>query len=259
MKPPAFAYAAPATVEEALALLGPGADVLAGGQSLVPELSFRKRRPDLVVDINRIAGLDGVEETGTGLRIGALVRHAGLERSALVRERCPMLARVVRFVAHPPVRNRGTFCGSIANAHPAAELAAVLAATGGEVELRSRSGERRVPYHRFVKGPFSTARGPGELVTAIHVPAHAAGGFHEITRREREYALAGAVALVRDGAVRIALFGVEGAPRRLEAAERVAADPAALARAVLDDVVADGYRRHLAGVAVVRAVGEALS
>lgn len=256
MKPPRFAYAVPATLDEALGLLRSGADVLAGGQSLVPELSFRERRPELLVDINRIRGLDTIEETDAGLRIGALVRHADLERSALVRERCPMLARVVRFVAHPPVRNRGTVCGSIANAHPAAELAAVLAAGGGEVELRSRSGERRVPHHRFVTGPFTTIRRPDELVTAIHVPAHAAGGFHEITRREREYALAGAVALVEDGAARIGLFGVEASPRRLEAA---AGDPDALARAVRDEVEADDYRRHLAGVAVVRAVQEARS
>ena len=253
MKPPRFAYAAPTSLDEAIGLLGAGADVLAGGQSLVPELSFRDRRPDLLVDINRIPGLDGIEAVDGGLRIGALVRHAALERSALVRERCPLLARVVRFIAHPPVRNRGTVCGSIANAHPAAELAAVLAATGGTVELRSRAGERTVPYHRFVRGPFATARRPDELVTAVHVPAHAAGGFHEITRREREYALAGAVALP-DG--RIALFGVEGAPRRLEAAERAYPDLDAIARAVGDEVSADGYRRHLAAVAVTRAVKE---
>lgn len=273
MKPAPFAYAAPVSLDEALGLLGDGAAVLAGGQSLVPELNIRARRPAALVDINRVPGLDAVELTADGLRIGALVRHAALERSDAVRAHCPLLARIVRFVAHPPVRNRGTFGGSIANAHPAAELAAVVAAAGGAVELRSRTATRVVPHDRFVVGPFATLRRTDELVTAVRVPALAghACGFHEITRREREYAMAGAVVALPRGAVtgaRVALFGVEGRPRRLGAAEalledavRDGVDEPALRRAVAGALEADvdGYRRHLAGVAVARAVADALA
>lgn len=280
MKPARFGYAAPATLDAALGLLDDGVEVLAGGQSLLPLLGLRERTPATLVDINRVSGLDGVEPRADGLRIGALVRHAWLGRDDDVRRQCPLLQAAVRFVAHPPVRNRGTFGGSLANAHPAAELAAVVAAAGGSVELRSGAGVRTLPYADFVRGPFETVRRSDELVVGVRVPSLAgmAWGFHEISRREREYALAGAVVALRveAGAVaraHVATFGVEGAPRRLARTEALALgtplrelaerglDDSARAEVVPreDELVPADYRRWLAGVAVERAVSDAVA
>lgn len=280
MKPAPFAYVRPRTLEEALdALAEDGAVALAGGQSLVPLLNFGDRAPATLVDINAVPGLGTIAPTPDGLTLGGRVRHAQVEHSAAVRERCPLLGAAARLVAHPPVRARGTLGGSLAHGHPCAELAAVVAAADGQIELRSAAGARTVDHETFARGPFDRALDRGELITAVRLPRldGVAWGLHEISRRTREYALAGAVvALAVEGdtviGARVALFGVEDAPRRMTAVERClegvaladagGVDVAAVARdSAIPRVDPDGdspdYRRHVAGVAVERAVAAA--
>ena len=154
MKPAPFAYRAPTSVSEAVALLtehGDEAHVLAGGQSLLPMMALRLARPSMLVDVGRVAELGGLHN-GNGLSIGATVTQRRLERSALVAEHCPLLLQALPLIAHPPIRTRGTIGGSLAHADPAAELPAVAAALDAEVVLRGPGGERVVPVARLLRG-----------------------------------------------------------------------------------------------------------
>ena len=209
MKPVPFDYAAPRTLDEALALLGEHARPLAGGQSLVPQLNFRLARPALLVDLNRIQGLDTIRSEGGTLRIGALVRQRALERSQLVATRFPVLRTAAGHVAHPAIRNRGTVGGSVAHADPAAELPCALAALGARFHVRSPRGSRVLGHDELFLGPFQTALEPDELLVEIEVPPVAEGarqGFAELARTQGDFAVA-CVAVV-DG--RIAVGGVAG-------------------------------------------------
>jgi carbon-monoxide dehydrogenase medium subunit len=177
MKPPPFEYHAVDSAEDAVDLLaehGEDAKVLAGGQSLVPLLALRLARPEHLIDINRVGELASVRDCG-GLRLGALVRHRGVERSTAVAAANPLLATAVRFIGHAAIRNRGTIGGSIAHADPAAELPAVLLALDGEVEATSQRGARRVGASDFFIGYLTTALAPDELLTAVHFPAWVPG------------------------------------------------------------------------------------
>jgi len=211
VKPARFEYHAPASVDEACELLGSleDAKVLAGGQSLIPLLNFRLARPAHLVDINRIAGLEGIYERDGGVAVQALARQAAVEDSELVARVCPLLSDAVRLVAHRVIRNRGTVCGSIAHADPASEIPAVLLALGGSVVARSSRGERTIPADQVFKGVFETALSPDELLVEAWFPASA--GKHAIleeSRRHGDFALAG---VVRAGD-RLALFGVAATP-----------------------------------------------
>jgi carbon-monoxide dehydrogenase medium subunit len=211
VKPPSFEYHAPTTVEEVCALLGSleDAKVLAGGQSLVPLLNFRLARPQHLVDINRIGGLDRVYERDGGVAVQALARQAAVEDSPLVATVCPLLADAIRLVAHRVIRNRGTVCGSLAHADPASELPAVLLALGGHVVARSSRGERTIAADRLFTGVMETALAPDELLVEAWFPA-STGKFAilEESRRNGDFALAG---VVRAGQ-RLALFGVAPTP-----------------------------------------------
>ena len=211
MKPPLFQYHAPATIDEACALLGSleDAKVLAGGQSLMPLLNFRLARPQHLVDINRVRDADRVFERDGGVAVQALVRQAAVEDSELVARVCPLLRDAVRLVAHRVIRNRGTVCGSIAHADPASELPAVLLALGGQVVARSTRGERTIAADQLFAGMFETALAPDELVVEAWFPASPAPfAIIEETRRHGDFALAG---IVRAGD-RLALFGVASTP-----------------------------------------------
>ena len=154
MKPAPFEYSAPESVDEALALLGEEAKVLAGGQSLVPLLNFRLARPERIVDINRVEELAYIRAgDGGSLRIGALARQAALERSQLVAERWPLLSQAVRFVGHPQIRSRGTVAGSVAHADPTAELPVALTALDARFHVRSSGGARSLERRRAVQRP----------------------------------------------------------------------------------------------------------
>jgi CO/xanthine dehydrogenase FAD-binding subunit len=211
VKPPKFEYHAPATVEEACALLGSleDAKVLAGGQSLVPLLNFRLARPQHLVDINRVEGLDRIYERDGGIAVQALARQAAVEDSSLVARVCPLLSDAMQLVAHRVIRNRGTVCGSLAHADQASELPAVLLALAGQVVVRSTRGQRVIGADRLFTGVMETAVAPDELIVEAWFPAPA-GSFAiiEESRRHGDFALAG---VVRAGQ-RLALFGVAPTP-----------------------------------------------
>jgi len=211
VKPPPFEYHAPATVDEACALLASQEDAkaLAGGQSLVPLLNFRLARPAHLVDINRVGGLDRIYERDGGVAIQALARQAAVEDSELVTRVCPLLGAAVRLVAHRVIRNRGTVCGSLAHADPASELPAVLLALGGHVVARSTRGERIILADRLFQGVMETALAPDELLVEAWFPASPAPfAIVEESRRHGDFALAGVVR----AADRLALFGVAPTP-----------------------------------------------
>jgi CO/xanthine dehydrogenase FAD-binding subunit len=264
VKPPPFEYQAPASVEEALPLLGPDSAVLAGGQSLVPLLNLRLARPELVVDLNGIAELDYIHADDGVLRIGAMTRQVALERSELVRERWPLLHKAVRFVGHAQIRTRGTVGGSVAHADPAAELPVALAALRARFLLRSPRGERVVGAAELFVGPLSTSCEPDELLFEIEVPEHPAGagaGFSEHARTHGDFATAGAAAVVVPGShAGIALLGAGPVPARAEAAEEALVGGAS-AREAADLAVRDvegEHRRALCGELARRAIEEAL-
>jgi carbon-monoxide dehydrogenase medium subunit len=223
MKAPRFAYARPSSVAEALALLDRHKDdarVLAGGQSLVPMLNFRVAAPKVLVDINRIAALSGIKVTKSHVRIGALVRHVELERSTEIAKHLPLVAAAVPHIAHPAIRNRGTFGGSCALADPAAELPACALALGATFVVAGKKGERRVAADDFFKGLYATALKPGELLVAAEFPLAKAGersAFGELARRHGDYAMVGVAVHGSGKALRAAFFGVGDRPEVIEA------------------------------------------
>jgi carbon-monoxide dehydrogenase medium subunit len=198
MKAPAFAYAKPASLAEAFALLEqPNAKVLAGGQSLIPSLNMRLSSPDLLVDITGLPGLSGISVQGTSVRIGALTTHAQLEKSEEVRKHVPLLAQAVPHVAHAAIRNRGTIGGSLALADPAAEYPACAVALDAVLIIKNKASERRVKAEKFFKGLFETDLKPGELLTAVEFPIAKKSDrsvFLELTRRHGDYAIIGLAA-----------------------------------------------------------------
>ncbi|HEY7204708.1 MAG TPA: FAD binding domain-containing protein [Methylomirabilota bacterium] len=283
MKAAPFEYVAPATLDDAVgALAGEGGDakVLAGGQSLIPMLALRLARPTLLVDINRIAGLDGLRESAGTLEVGALVRQRDLERWARVRS--GLFAEVLRHVAHPPIRNRGTVVGNVVHADPASELPALLLCLEGVVVARGPRGERTVAADQLYQAPLTTSLGADEVATAVRFtlpPAGAGWGFAEVSRRHGDFALVGAVAvLARAGGgpvtrARLAFFGAGGTPTRGVAAEGIlegheptsarlgeAARAAAAALSPDDDIHATAaYRRRVAATLAERTLAAALA
>ena len=199
MKPAAFRYHAPKTVDETVAMLTELAPqdgrVLAGGQSLVPTMAFRLARPAHLIDINGVDALNRLAVEGGKLVIGACVRHAAFHRQVCDGPLGKLLSEVVRHIAHFPIRNRGTFCGSLAHADPASEWALVLAALDGEVLAKSARGERVVAARDFFQGIMTTALSDDELLAEARLPVLAAGtrcGFYEFSRRAGDFALAAA-------------------------------------------------------------------
>jgi aerobic carbon-monoxide dehydrogenase medium subunit len=274
LKPAAFAYAKARSLEHAIELLGqPQARVLAGGQSLIATLNMRLDAPSLLVDINGIAGLDGIARRNGQVEIGALARHAAAERADAIRQHAPLIAQALPHIGHPAIRNRGTVGGSVALADPAAELPACLLALGGEVDIAGPQGKRTVKADGFFTGLFETALGPSDVLTAIRVPAatpETRFGFAELCRRHGDYALVGLAASAKAKGkglqdVRLAFFGVGATPVRARKAE------AALGLGNLDDAVAalvdeldpgddvqasGAVKKHLAGVLLRRVAAQ---
>jgi len=285
VKPAAFLYAAPETVEETLALLaeyGPDAKLLAGGQSLMPLLNMRLARPSVLVDLNRVTALDFIAATNGEVRIGAMTRQRAAERSPVVAARLQLMAEALRWVGHPQIRNRGTIGGSLAHADPSAELPAVAAVLGATFVVTGQGGARLLSPDDFFVGYLTTAMQPDEVLTEIWVPAMAADAgwaFVEVARRHGDFALVGAAAVVHpagDGRfrdVRLAFIGVGPAPIRIKEAE-AALEGRTFEEGLLVDVarlVADrldpesdihasaAYRKHVAGVLARRALTMAAS
>jgi len=270
LKPAAFAYAKARSLDDAIALLGGHkgeAKLLAGGQSLIATLNMRLSSPSLLVDINGVAGLDGISVKGGMVEIGALTRHAALERSADIARHAPLIARAMPHIAHPAIRNRGTIGGSLAYADPAAELPACLVALDGEIDIAGPKGKRTVKAGDFFKGLFETALGPHDVLSAVRFPVAAADtrvGFAELARRHGDYAMVGLAAVAKAGGkglsdVRLVYFGVGATPVRVRAAE-AALTGGSIEEAVKaldldppDDIQATGaVKKHLAGVLLRR-------
>ncbi|HEY1361278.1 MAG TPA: xanthine dehydrogenase family protein subunit M [Xanthobacteraceae bacterium] len=280
MKPARFRYHAPKTVDDALAILAEVAPqdgrVLAGGQSLVPMMAFRLARPAHLVDINGVEALRRLEVSAGKLCIGACVRHAAFHRPVVEGPLGQLLARVVRHIAHHPIRTRGTFCGSIAHADPASEWCAVAAALDAEMVVRSTRRTRVIPAAGFFAGIMTTTMNEDELLTEVRLPllaADARAGFYEFSRRAGDFAIAMAVATYRlvggrIGEARIALGGAEPMPRRIAPAEQAlsgrlpdadafvaAAECAAAAVDPMEDATTSAeYRRDLVRTVVRRAL-----
>ena len=278
MYPSRFQYEAPTTIEEAIRLLHDGkgeAKVLAGGQSLVPMMKLRFASPEMVVDINNIPGLGyhRVDADGT-IRIGALCRHADLEKSSVLGASQPTMAAAARLVADPIVRSRGTLVGSLCHADPQGDWASVMVALGGQVVAQGPNGRRTIPVADFVSGPFQNVLAYDELAVEAVVPAPDGvprGGYLKLERRVGDFATAGvAVAIETSGGAviraGIGLTGVGGStinaadaaaalvggPLTTESISRAADLAAAAARPRTDHRGSAAYKRHIVRTFVVR-------
>ena len=279
MKPPAFEYVAARTIDEAVAQLskhGDGAKIIAGGQSLTPMLNFRLVHPEILVDINRIPGLDKITPQNGGFRIGALTRHRAIETSTAIAEKMPLLVAAAGQVGHLAIRNRGTFGGSLAHADPAAEWPVVVLALDGSMTTKSAKGGRTIKAKDFFVSYLQSAVEDGEIVTEVTIPGlppKTGWGFEELSRRPGDFAIAAVCALVTlDGGkvkeARISMGGVGPTALRAPEAEALlkgqaigddvlkrAGEKAAEAADPSNDVHASAdFRRHLVAVLTKRAV-----
>ncbi len=283
MKPARFAYHAPATVEEALALLtryGGEAKLLAGGQSLMPLMNFRLARPAALIDLNAIASLAYISEDDGQIRFGAMTRQRAIEFSPLVRRRLPLLAEATALVGHLPIRTRGTIGGSLAHADPSAEYPAILAALDGVVVARGPRGERTLRASELFQSYLTTRLGPDEMLVEVRFPVMPDGAgfaFEEFSRRHGDFAIVGVAAtVIRQGdryAARLVTAGAGPVPTRLRQAEEIlereglsdAAIEAAARRAAAlvepdtDIHASAAYRRNLTRVLTGRALRRAVA
>lgn len=283
MKPAKFAYHAPADLEAALTLLGDlsgDCKILAGGQSLIPAMNFRLARPGAIVDINDLSELEYVREDTEGtLHIGALTRHATFHRPAVKGPIGALLTNVVKYIGHYPIRQRGTFGGSISHADPASEWCLVATTLGAQMVIRSRRGERTIPASSFFQGIFTTALAEDEILTEIQFPPLAdewRTGFYEFSRRKGDFALAMSLAALRvsEGRIMDARLGVGGVSDRsvkldaLESAligktptpatfQSVAREARQMIEPFEDIHASAEYRRDLIATVVGRALAEA--
>jgi len=285
MKPAPFTYYCPETLDEAVRLLSEHGDdgkVLAGGQSLMPLMSLRLARPAVIVDLNRIAGLDRIDvNDDSSLTIGALARQRALERDPSLVTLNPLLAAAVPLIGHFQIRNRGTVGGSLVHADPAAELPAVALTLGVDFVIANSTGERVVSAEDFYLGYMATVVEANEVLTEVRVPTWKADrlwAIEEVSRRKGDFAMVG-VALWADlkgGACedsRITLFGVGGKPIRvLKAEQRLngsTLDPATLKeveRIIFEELDPDSdihasalYRKEVGGVLTRRALSAAVA
>jgi carbon-monoxide dehydrogenase medium subunit len=283
MKPCAFAYHDPATVDDAVKLLGSleNARVLAGGQSLVPMMNFRYVLPDALIDINGIAELKGISVRGDRIEVGAATRQRDLEYSRDVANLMPLMAETIPHIGHRQTRNRGTLGGSIAHADPAAELPMLAVAYDATLEAASPRGRRSIAAADFAQGYMMTALEPDEMLTKVTLPVWPKGhgfAFIEFARRRGDFAMAAAAVLLLLDArgavsrVSLTLAGVGPRPVRLTEAETMLtgnvpssaliAEAAAVAEsseAVSDVHSPAEYRQHLARVLTGRALNLALT
>lgn len=287
MYPPRFEYAAPESLDQALALLaehGDGAKLLAGGQSLIPLLKLRFAAPALLVDLGRIPGLDAIEERDGALIVGALARHATLAAHPLLARRYPLMASAAPQIADPLVRNLGTIGGSLAHADPAGDWGSVMLALGAEVVARGPAGARAIPVAALFQGALTTSLAPGEILTEIRVPAPAgrAGGVYlKLERKVGDFATVGVAAHVEieDGHIARAGVGLTAVgPTNLAVAdaaellrgpadgqsveERIVALAEAAARTAEPESDIRGsaeYKRHVVRVFVQRGLRQAIA
>lgn len=278
MIPAEFEYAAPTSVQDALALLaehGDDAKIIAGGQSLLPVLRMRLNAPEMVIDLGRIDSLRGVRDEGDALVIGAMTTHHDVGRDAAVAEHATLITRAVEHLADAQIRHRGTFGGALAHADPAGDLGAPALALGAEFVIAGQGGERRVGAEEFFDDFFTTAIGDDEILTAVRIPKHTGWGAHyeKFVRVAHQWPIVAVAAAVRveGGTIaeaRVGLTNMGSIPLRARAVEealvgqppteeavRSAAASAAEGTNPPSDLNGDAdYRRHLATVLTGRAV-----
>ncbi len=280
MKLPAFDYACPTTLAEAVTLLAAhdgDAKAIAGGQSLVPMLAFRIAAPALLVDLRKLPGLNEIKLDDTGVRLGALVRWRDILDDARLARAHPLLVAAVRHVAHYQIRNRGTVGGSLAHADPAAEMPGIAVTCDAEIAVTGKAGTRVIPAAEFFISALTTALTPDEIITEVRLPAWPAGrrfGFEEFALRRGDFAIAAAAvfyhhdAAARAANAHVGVIGVGDRPLRIAAAEAVlngaSIDADTIARAAAatsaavtpqEDIHASAvYRRSLVGTMVERAL-----
>lgn len=286
MKPTAFDYFTPSTVEEALQLLkaqGDGAKIIAGGQSLVAMMNFRAARPAALVDINGIKGLSYIREEGCEIAIGALTRERTVETSPLIREKCPVLAKAISHIGHLPIRFRGTFGGSLVHADPTAEIPIIAVAVGAKVKISGLNGERTLNADEFFLTYLTSALEENEMLVEARIPAFpkesTAWSYVDISRRHGDFAIVAVASILSMGKggvceeARIALGGVAPTPIRVKEAEQFLKgkaltekliEEAAVKAAESEDVDPDSdyhataeYRRAMAKVLTQRGLKEA--
>lgn len=210
MKPRAFEYVRAESLDDVFAAFdahGDEALILAGGQNVVPALNMRLSDAAVLVDINHVPGLDGIEKSDEIVRIGALCRHEIVRRSEIIGSHVPLLTQALAHVAHPAIRNRGTFGGSLCNADPAAELPACALVLSATMVVQNAAGTRKIAASDFFLGFYETCLEPGDVLTAVEMPAIAPDEMHffdEIARRRGDYALAGLAAVARREGDRLA-------------------------------------------------------
>jgi len=282
MKASAFSYMRASSVVDALELLarhGDQAKVLSGGQSLMPALNLRLSAPELLVDIGAIAELRGITVANGVLRIGALTRHVDVLKSSDIAKHAPLLTEAIAHVAHPAIRNKGTFGGSLAHADPASELPACVLALDAVILVRSKSGERRIRAEEFFTGIYETLLSPEELLVAVEIPiakSNAVHFFHEYARRKGDYAIVGLAASgILNGDVltdlRLGYFAVGDKPMLATASERLIGRPVTASmladtQSALDmeldpqedQQASAGMRRYLARQLMARCVSKLL-
>lgn len=287
MKPAPFDYYAPTSVEQALdhvAQLGYDAKILAGGQSLIPTMNFRLAQPSALIDLNNIPDLFYIRPGGDGgALIGAMTRQSTLERDPLIAERAPLVRAAMPFIAHPQIRTRGTFGGSIAHADPSAELPAVTVALGARYRVRNKAGERWIAAEEFFVSLFTTLLQPDEVLVEIALPPmppRSGWSFQEVARQSGAYGLVGVAALVTlDGKkhcqqARVAFLSAGERPMLAQHAAKTLVGQAPTAEAIRaaaeaaakDDVdpssdihASADYRRHLVKVLARQSLTEAFA
>ncbi len=282
MKPAPFEYLAPTSLDDALAALnehGFDAKLLAGGQSLVPVMNFRLTQPGVLIDLNNVPELDFIRREADGrMRFGSMVRQNRLERDELVQEYLPLLHETMPFIAHPQIRNRGTFGGSIAHADPAGELPVIAVALNGRFRIQSKETDRWVNAGDFFQALFETDCGDEEMITEIEIPAmrpNTGTAFTEVARRHGDYALGGVATLVTVDAnqvctqARLVYLNAGEVPMVAEKAAQLLVGEKMSEALLLETAVTasneeinptsdihanDEYKRHLAKVLTIRAL-----
>ncbi|HEY2758807.1 MAG TPA: xanthine dehydrogenase family protein subunit M [Pseudolabrys sp.] len=283
MKLPPLEYVAPTSVAETVALLAQAqgdAKIISGGQSLMPMLAFRLASPKILIDLRHVPDLDRITVGDDGVTLGAKVRWVDIEQDLRLRTAHPLLADMIKHVAHYQIRNRGTVGGSLAHADPAAEMPAIAVTCDAALEIAGPEGSRTVPAASFFIGPLLAALGPSDMIVAVRLPAWPARrrrGLAEFARRKGDFAMAGVALfydLDADGRMEdphVGAFGVADTPLRLREVESVLAgkkpEPAVFARAVEtcrasvdppSDIHADSdYRRALLGTMLEQAMLQA--
>jgi len=283
MKPAPFKYIAASSLDHALSLkaeYGDDARFLAGGQSLIPAMNFRLARPSVLIDINSLNDLAGIDRSGREIRIGALTRYCDLERDSDFLKACSLFADALPHIAHPQIRNRGTIGGNLSHADPASELPAIAVAMEARMRIKSSAGERQMAASEFFVGLLSTDIQPDEMLVEIAFPSpkpRSGACFMEVARRRGDFALAGFAAMVtldeaqRCTNLRLALCGVgETAVDASHAGFSLIGQPCipeaieAVATGVREAIAPSGnvhaspdYQRHIAGVLAMRAIGTA--